>query len=625
MKGYMGKILRVNLSNREIFAQDFSEDLARLYIGGSGLGSRFLFDETNEKTDPFGENNVLMFLTGPLVGTTVPCSGRHAVIAKSALGIWGEGDVGGSWGVYLKRAGYDGIIIKGKSEKPVYLWVTEEKISIKDASHIWGKDTYEVEGIIKTETNEKAVISCIGPAGEKMSRMAVIFNNGIHARAAGRGGLGAVMGSKNLKAIAVYGRKKVEVAYPDKVRSLTKESAAKIIERQKRLREFGTPGGVVGKHKIGDMPIKNWSLGRWDDEKINKISGQTMADTILKGRYSCASCVIGCGRVVKVDDGPFAGVNGGGPEYEACGSLGSMCLIDDLKAIAMGNELCNRYGIDVISAGSAVAFAMECYEKGLITQVDTGGIKLEWGNAKAMVAMIHKIGKREGLGRLLGEGVRIAARKIGGNSSDFAVEVKGLEPPMHDARALGSFGVAYPTYPRGACHRGCNHYIERKPFPEFGLDEPIDPREHKGKGIGVAIMQDYAGLFNSLKLCQFILNVVRPPQILEFLNYVTGWRLDFEELMQIGERAQNVKRMYNVRLGLSKKDDTLPKRMKEKLTEGGAANYSPDTETMLKEYYKYRGWSKQGVPLLPKLRELGLSKESEIVKKMDSSMLEEFE
>jgi len=624
MKGYMGKILRVNLSNREINVQDLSEDLAKQYIGGSGLGSRLLFDETNEKTDPFGEDNVLMFLTGPMVGTRVPCSGRHAVIAKSALGIWGEGDVGGSWGVYLKRTGYDGIIIKGKAENPVYLWITEENVFIKDAYHLWGKDTYEIEEIIKKETHDKAVISCIGPAGEKLSRMAVIFNNGAHARAAGRGGLGAVMGSKNLKAIAVYGSKRVEVAYPEQIGSLAKAMVSKIVERQKRLREFGTAGGVAGKYKIGDMPIKNWSIGLWDDEKINKISGQVMANTILTGKYTCASCVIGCGRVVKIEDGPFASVNGGGPEYEACGSLGTMCLVDDLEAIAKGNELCNRYGVDVISAGAAVAFAMECFEKGLINITDTEGIKLEWGNAKAMIDMIHKIGKREGIGYLLGEGVKIASQKIGGNSSDFAVEVKGLEPPMHDARALGSFGVAYPTYPRGACHRGCNHYIERNAFPEFGLNEPIDSREDRGKGIGVAIMQDYAGLFNSLKLCQFILNVVRPPQVLEFLNYVTGWNVDLEELMQIGERAQNVKRMYNVRLGLSKKDDTLPKRMKEKLAEGGAANYSPDTEMMLEEYYKYRGWSKEGIPLIHKLKELGLTKEVEFVETMDTSLLEEF-
>jgi len=625
MKGYMGKILRVDLTHREIIKQELSEDLARQYIGGSGLGARFLFDETDETTDPFGEGNVLIFLTGPLVGTSVPCSGRHTVITKSPLGIWGEGDVGVSWGVYLKRAGYDGIVVTGKSKNPVYLWINEEEIHIRNANHLWGKDTYEVDELIKKETYSKAVIGCIGPAGEKLSRIANIFFDGKHARVAGRGGLGAVMGSKNLKAIAVYGTKKPEVVYPDKLRALIKEVIPKIRGSKKGLHDHGTSGGVVGKRKIGDMPVKNWSLGKWNDEKTKRISGQAMTETILTRRYSCFGCVIGCGRVVKVVDGPFAGVDGAGPEYETCGSLGSMCLVDDLNAIAMGNELCNRYGVDTISAGSAVAFAMECYEKGLINQSDTDGIKLEWGNAKAMVEMIHKIGKREGIGALLGEGVRIAAQKIGGNSSDFAVEVKGLEPPMHDARALGSFGVAYPTYPRGACHRGCNHYIERNAFPEFGLNEPLDPHEDEGKGIGVAIMQDYAGLFNSLKLCHFILTGMRPPQILESLNYVTGWNLDFKELMLIGERAQNLKRMYNVRLGLTKKEDTLPLRMKEKFTEGGAANYTPDSEKMLNEYYCYRGWSKEGVPLPPKLRELGLDKEANIVESLNPGILESFD
>ena len=625
MKGYMGRILRVDLTHKEIIEQELSEALARQYIGGSGLGARFLFDETDETTDPFGEGNVLIFLTGPLVGTSVPCSGRHAIIAKSALGIWGEGDVGGSWGVNLKGAGYDGIIITGKSKKPVYLWIIEEEICLRDACHLWGKDTYETDEILKKETSKKAVISSIGPAGEKLSKIAMVFCNGRHARAAGRGGLGAIMGSKNLKAIAVYGTKKPEIAYPDKLKALTKEVIPKIKEKRKPIHDHGTAVGVITGHKIGDMPIKNWSMGKWDEEKIEKISGQAMTETILTGRYACSGCVVGGGRVVKVVDGPFAGVDGGGPEYEACASLGSLCLIDDLKAIAMGNELCNRYGVDTISAGSAIAFAMECYEKGLINKGDTDGIELEWGNAKAMVEMVHKIGKREGIGELLGEGVKIAAQKIGRNSNDFAIEVKGLEPPMHDPRAFGSFGVAYPTYPRGACHRGCNHYIERSTFPELGYNEPLDPREDEGKGIAVAIMQDYAGLFNSLKLCQLTMAGMNPVQVVESLNYVTGWDLDLREFLIIGERAQNLKRMYNVRLGLTKKDDTLPNRLKKKFTEGGAANYTPDSSKMLKEYYRHRKWSTEGIPLPSKLRQLSLDKEAKIVEDLYPDMLESFE
>lgn len=291
----------------------------------------------------------------------------------------------------------------------------------------------------------------------------------------------------------------------------------------------------------------------------------------------------------------------------------------------MGGELCNRYGIDTISAGSAIAFAMEAYERGILNKGDTDGIELKWGNAKAMIEIIHKIGKREGLGKLLGEGVKIAAQTIGRNAFDFVVEVKGLEVPMHDPRAFGSFAVAYATYPRGACHRGCNHYMERSAFPELGYNEPLNPREDKGKGIATAIMQDYAGLFNSLKLCQIIMRGISPSQVLGCLNYVTGWDFNLKEFLQIGERAQNLKRMYNVRLGLTKKEDTLPNRLKEKFTEGGAANYAPSLSKMLNEYYQYRKWSKEGIPLPSKLRQLGLNKEAKIVENLYPNILEPFE
>ena len=613
--GYMGKLLRVDLTHRKTSEQEFLEDSARKYIGGSGLGARFLFDETNENTTAFGEDNLLMFLTGPLVGTPVPFTGRHAVVTKSPLGIWGEGDSGGSWGVTLKKTGYDGVIIVGKSEKPVYLFITEEGAQIKDAKYVWGKDTYETYEILKRETTEKAEIIGIGPAAEKLANIAVTLCNGRHARASGRGGIGAVMGSKKLKSIVVFGNKRPKIAHPEKLRALVREYLPRVKERTKGASNYGTAGTVIKNGEIGDMPIKNWSMGKWEDEKFRKISGQAMAETILTGKYSCKGCVIGCGRVVKISDGPYAGVSGAGPEYEVLASLGSMCLIDNLNAIAMGNELCNRYGIDTISTGTAISFAMEAYEKGIITEKDTDGIQLAWGDEKAMIEMVHKIGKREGFGKLLGEGVKSAAQEIGGNSAEFAIEVKGLEPPMHDPRAMGSMAVAYATYPRGACHRGCSHYLERGGIPELGYDSPLNRQQDEGKGIATAKMQDYAGLFNSLKICQMTLTSTKLSEVLSCLNFVTGWDIDIEEFMQAGERATNLKRMYNIRLGLSRKEDTAPIRiLTEEFKDGGAAGYLPHLGKMLNEYYQYRKWSKEGIPLPSTLEKLDLIEEANFLK-----------
>jgi aldehyde:ferredoxin oxidoreductase len=314
--------------------------------------------------------------------------------------------------------------------------------------------------------------------------------------------------------------------------------------------------------------------------------------------------------VVKLEDGPYAGVDGAGPEYEAVAGLGSMCLVDDLEAVAMATELCNRYGLDVISAGASIAFAMEAYDRGMLTKTDTNGIALEWGNADAVIQMVHAMGRSEGLGQLLGQGVRRAAQTLGGLAHEFAVEVKGMEPAFHDPRALSSLAVAYATYPRGACHRGSSHSLERYSIPELGYNQPLERHASTGKGTMTAITQDYFGLFNSLKLCQFIAGQVAPSDILHWLNLVTGWGMSLEELLRAGERASNLKRMYNVRLGQSRRDDVLPPRLAtERLPEGGAKGYLPHTDEMLDEYYRHRGWSQEGIPLASKLRELGLDGE----------------
>ncbi len=605
MFGYMGKVLRVDLTARRTWDEPLSEDLLRQYLGGAGLGAWYLYRETRRDTDPLSPDNLLIFLTGPLVGTKVPTSGRHAVIAKSPLGQWGESDSGGTWGQMLKRTGYDGILVSGASDAPVYLWVTSEQVEIRPAQHLWGVDTYDLDPLLKAETTPRGVVLAIGPAGERLAHLAAVMNDGHDGRAAGRAGLGAVMGSKRLKAIVVFGALPMPIAHPDALLQAVKQTAPVINERTRSRRDFGTAGGVLPAAAIGDAPIKNWTLGSWD--RFEKISGQRMAKTILKGKYFCAACTIGCGREVEVASGPYAPVKGAGPEYETLVSLGSMCLVDDLEAIALANELCNRYGLDTISTGGAIAFALEAFERGLLTIADTGGLVLTWGNPRVVLTLVRQIGLREGIGKLLGEGVREAARQIGRGAEEFALHVRGLELAQHDPRSMNSLAVAYATYPRGACHRGCSHYLERHGVADIGYEKGLPRQDPAGKGRMVARIQDYAGLFNSLKVCQFIMSGTLGQDLVRYLNLTTGWDVTLEELLTIGERASNLKRMYNVRLGQSRREDVLPRRiLEEPLPDGGAGSYLPPLEAMLEEFYATRGWDGDGIPMPETLRRLGL-------------------
>ncbi len=603
--GYMGKVLRVDLTARRTWDEPLSEDLLRRYLGGAGLGAWYLYRETRPDTDPLSPDSLLIFLTGPLVGTKVPTSGRHAVIAKSPLGQWGESDSGGTWGQMLKRTGYDGILISGAADAPVYLWVTADEVAIRPAQHLWGVDTYDVDLLLKAETASRAVVLAIGPAGERLARLAAVMNDGHDGRAAGRAGLGAVMGSKRLKAIVVFGTLPMPIAHPNALMQVVKQTAPAINERTRSRRNFGTAGGVLPAAAIGDAPIKNWTLGTWD--RFENISGQRMAETILKGKYFCAACTIGCGREVEVVSGPHAPVKGAGPEYETLVSLGSMCMVDDLEAVALGNELCNRYGLDTISTGGVIAFALEAFARGLLTVADTGGLALTWGDPRVMLTLVRQIGLREGIGKLLGEGVREAARQIGRGADAFALHVRGMELAQHDPRSMTSLAVAYATYPRGACHRGCSHYLERHGVADIGYEKALSRQDPAGKGRMVARIQDYAGLFNSLKVCQFIMSGTLGHDLVRYLNLTTGWDVTLDELLTIGERASNLKRMYNVRLGQSRQDDVLPRRiLEEPLPDGGAGHYLPPLEAMLDEYYATRGWDGSGIPTPETLQRVGL-------------------
>jgi len=613
LNGYMGKILYFDLSSSKVHIGDMNEEWAHQFIGGSGLGAKILYELTNERTDPLGPENPLIFMTGPFTGTAVPLSGRHAVVSRSPLtGIFGESDVGGTWGANLKKAGFDGMIITGKSENPVYLWVHNGEWEIRNASHLWGKDTYEIDPLLKNETHEKAVVSAIGQAGENLVPMAAVMTDGKDGRAAGRCGMGAVMGSKNLKAIVVYGTGNVAVYNPETVTRLPKEVGAQINKNAENFRKYGTSGSLSVFESMGTLPLQNWKfVGRWE-ESAEKINGFTLAETLLTGRYFCDSCVLGCGRVVKVESGPYAGVEGAGPEYETLALLGSNLLIDNLEALCFANELCNRFGLDTMSTGGAIAFGMEAYEKGLIDREDTGGIELRWGSAEAMIEMVKMIAQKKGLGEVLGKGVKRASEELGKNSVEFAMHIKGLELPAHDPRGYNAGAVGYATASRGGCHMaGLTHTFERVlKSPEMGIPEPLDRFQIEGKGILAAKSQNLMGMMDSLKLCKFILfGGITITHIVKWYHDVTGNEMTIDDFVKTGERIFNLKRLYNVRLGISRKDDTLPfrsltfKRMGKGLTPN-----LPPLGQMLSEYYEYRGWSEEGIPTPEKLKELGLMK-----------------
>jgi aldehyde:ferredoxin oxidoreductase len=610
-KGTIGKILQVDLSRSRGHVEDLKEERTSQFIGGSGLGAKFLYEMTDGQTNPLGPENPLIFMTGPFTGTAVPLSGRHAVVSRSPLtGIFGESDVGGTWGAHLKKAGFDGIIIVGQSEKPVYLWVHDGKWEIRNASHLWGKDTYEIGPILKGETHEKAVVSAIGQAGENQIPMAAIMTDGRDGRAAGRCGMGAVMGSKNLKAIVVHGTGNVPVYHPENVARLPKEFGALINKNAENFRKYGTSGGLSVFESMGTLPLQNWKfVGRWE-ESAEKINGFTMSETVLTGRYFCDACVLGCGRRVKVGKGPYAGVDGAGPEYETLALLGSNCLIDNLEALCYANELCNRYGLDTISLGGAVAFGMEAYEKGLIDREDTGGIELRWGNAEALMEMIRQIARNKGFGKVLGKGVKKASEEVGNNSIEFAMHAKGLELPAHDPRGYNAGAVGFATSSRGACHlSGLSHTFERvMKSPEIGIPEPVDRFQVEGKGVLAAKSQNLMGMMDSLKLCKFILfGGITLTHIVNWYTDVTGREMTIDEFMKTGERIFNLKRLYNTRLGISRKDDTLPFRsLTFKRIGKGLTPNLPPLGQMLGEYYEYRGWSEDGIPTPEKLKELGL-------------------
>ena len=608
--GYWKKILEINLSAGKISTLVPEEALYSDYLGGSGIAAKLLYDLTDEKTDPLGEENPLIYMTGPFTGTRVPTSGRHQITAKSPLtGIFGEGDAGGAWGAMLKKAGWDGIIITGKAQSPVYIVIENEHVRIEDAQKLWGRSTFDTEDAIRELHGKKTEVSCIGPAGERLTPVASIAQGGEDARMVGRCGLGAVMGSKKLKAIAVIGDKNVPIADPERFDRQQKAILPQIVENTKAMNLLGTAGGTVGAEKSGDLPIQNWRRGGWSE--VEQIGGQRMADTILKKNYYCSSCPIGCGRHVEITEGAYAQVCGAGPEYETLGMMGGACLVSDLNAITYAADLCNRAGLDTIEAGSAIAMIMECYEQNLISLEELDGIDAAWGSATALVELTRKLCDSEGVGKLLGLGVRGIAQKLGKGSEEYAIHVKGLALPAHDPRCFNSMAVGYATSNRGACHlQGASYFFEKTAtMPELGYTQPQAKHEEKGKGKLNFHAQNIMAILDSLKMCKFALyGGVHLKEMREWIASVIGREISQEELLAIGERIYNLKRMYNVRCGITAKDDTLPERiLKTPRKDEGTGEYLPSLDNMLKEYYQERGWDSNGIPSKETLLRLGLA------------------
>ena len=602
------RIIHINLTKNTISIQKIEESLFRKYLGGSGLAVKFLYEQKNYNISPLHSDSSLLFFSGLLTGTPVPTASKLSICAKSPLtGIWNEATVGGSWGAELKFCGYEGIIIRGKTDKPVYLYITPKEIKIKDAQEIWGQDTYCTSQSLKEKYSSEIKIASIGQAGENLVNISSIVIDAPHCRLAGRGGLGAVMGSKNLKAIVVEGNLKPTIKDPLALKEILKADRRNIRHYTEGLHKLGTAGSVEAREYTGDLPIKNFARSRW--QGASKITGQVIVDTLFKKHYACFACPIACGKEVKIKTPPFV-VHG--PEYETVAAFGSLCLNDNLDSIVEANDLCNRYGIDTISFGISVAFAMEANEKGFLNQEDFEGINLEWGNSQAMIKLVHQVAKNEGPGKLLGQGVRLFSKKAGKNSEEFAIHVKGLELPLHDPRAYTGMALSYATANRGGCHLESLSYAIESGIPledlSYGEDNILDPHTSVGKAELVIKLQNYMNVFNALGLCKFLLfSRIGPTKVTEWLNHVTGWNRTPAELLIIGERLHNLKRMYNVRLGINRKDDILPPRLLHLArNDGMAAGVLPELDKMLEEYYRLRGWNEKGIPTEKKLKELGL-------------------
>jgi aldehyde:ferredoxin oxidoreductase len=608
MKGWMGKILRVDLTKAQCTEEQLESVAAKNYIGGRGLGIYYMNKEVDPGCDPLSEDNMLIMATGPLTGTGAPTGARYMVMTKSPLtGAITCSNSGGMFPTEFKRTGYDAIIFTGRSEKPVYLWLDRETAELRAADHVWGKNTHDTTDLLLAETEPKARVACIGPAGEKGVLFASIMND--KDRAAGRSGVGAVMGSKNLKAVVVKGKGRIPLADPERFKAFNKEILDifkdGIKETPLGLTVNGTAGVVMATQNFGVLPTKNWQQGTFDGWE--KIHGEELTRRFLKKTSACYSCPIGCGRKTKVDDPRFSG-EGEGPEYETIYAMGSNCMVDDLAAIVKANYICNEMGMDTITMGATIACAMELVERGYLKE-DVVGRPLQWGDGEALVELTRMTATREGFGDQLAEGSYRLAERCG--HPELAPVSKKQEFPGYEPRGSQAMGLAYATSPIGGSHmRGDPAYFEL-----FGVPQSMDPLQWEGKAKVTKAYQDLSAIIDSAGLCIFfaVRNLaakdlgVAPVGILEYLNAATGAGYSLEELIQAGQRIINAERLFLTRAGFTRKDDSIPERLtKTPAPTGPAKGMVCHLDEMLEEYYKVQGWTGNGIPGKEVLDRLGL-------------------
>ena len=616
--GYTGKILRVDLTNRKTEIETRGDDFYRTYLGGRGMVAYYLLNESPRGIDAFDPRNILVFAAGPLTGAAVSGQGRNGAGAKSPLNDgFGNAEGGGYWGAELKRAGFDGIVVSGRADKPAYVWIHDGTAEIRDAAHLWGKTTGETEDALRAELNDHAIrTALIGPAGEKLVRFAAIVNDRSHF--VGRTGLGAVMGSKNLKGVVVRakpGKGAMQIANPAGVLEISKWMGSHL-DLVAGLHEHGTARILRSLSKAGGLPTYNFREGFFDTNE--KITGQTMSASILVKQETCFACAVRCKRVVQVKDSAHGAVDPlyGGPEYETLAAFGSLEGIDDLIALAKANELCAAYGYDTISLGNVIAFAMECFERGILSTKDTDGVELKFGDARAMLGLIEKITRREGIGDVLAEGVARAAKKIGRGAEDYAMQVHGQEIPMHEPRLKQGLGVGYAVSPTGADHNHAMHdtYYLKESATVSDLRKlepaarPLPANDLSADKVRMlTTFQNWMHFWDSAVMCMFLPYSVE--QIVALTNAVTGWEADAQEYLRIGERAATLARAYNLREGWSARDDTLPARFFEPFKTGPLAGVPLPHDQFTAatgEYYRLMGWDETGAPTRARLRELGV-------------------
>ncbi len=602
--GYLGKVLFVDLTAGKTWVETPGESLYRDFFGGYGLGARIIFSRQKAKIDPLSPEAMLGFVTGTLTGTPSLFASRYVVVGKSPLtGTWGDANSGGDFGPRLKFAGFDAVFISGASAEPVYLLIDNGKAEIRKASKLWGKDTTETEAALEAELGKDIGTASIGPAGEKMSLIAAIINN--EGRAAARSGLAAVMGSKKLKAIAVKsGQKKVPLDNETGLRAARQTYMQQLGGNVENFKNFGTCGGMALLVSIGDAPVKNWSGSVADFPNAAAISDKSVIN-IQKRKYGCWQCPVACGGLMKAGSQYKYPEGVHKPEYETLAAFGSMCLNDNLESIVKCNEICNRYGLDTISTGCTIAFAIECFENGIITTRDTDGIELRWGNHQAIVAMTEKLAKREGFGAVLADGEKKAAERIGKGAEAFAVHILGQEVPMHDPKRFLHYAIAYLDSTPARHTQGSYGFR-----PASGLEYPPYPKDSLvGRGPAANMGSDFSHATSCLGFCIFGIGFMPADAVTDFVNLTTGWGLGMDDILKVGDRAANIRQAFNIREGVTADMHKFPGRVygNPPLATGSTAGRSFDIDAIRRDYFSARGWDTEtGKPSREKLLELGL-------------------